>query len=53
MRYALYTMSLLLVLGAPWVLIPDLMSLALDGNDLLTLLLGGLLLVWATQQHTW
>jgi hypothetical protein len=46
MWYALYGCYLLLVMGSTWVLFPDLLPRELNGNDLMTLLLGGLFLVW-------
>jgi len=51
MQHALYVVFLLLVLSTPWVLFPELRLPELDGNDLSTVLLGGLLLVWTTQQY--
>jgi len=39
-------------MGSAWILFPDLMLRELDVNDLLTLLLGGLFLVWA-RHHLW
>jgi hypothetical protein len=52
MQYELYVLYLLFVSGSAWVLFPDIMPRGLDGNDLLTLLLGGLFLVWTTR-HLW